>query len=381
MALQIGTAYGHKDLLKKTHAMAQGAPIIGTVAYSGTGNGHLTMLAPDPAAPAETWTITCTTGGGDGVGVFSVSGSVSGAQADATVGVDYDSGEISFHITDEGVDFVAGDQWVFSLTTNPLVAAGQVWTIDRWDTSGDDHELLMHGPGLSGTDEIYCGIQTYQDSDNDYYNFRLNVFTGHVPGNDFNNQPGRRSTNYACPLWQFAIPYKLMISGMEIVCLAKVETAYQSFELGHDLIHGTPGQFPYPIGMSGMLTSDTPTRYSDTNNIMGIKRNNGHALRFVDGAYRYPKMWPFWNHQNTSQSLRNFKSYPLRECLGGEYPVIPIIMYDDEPNTYGELRNMFFIPGYANAVENSVVIGGDTYIVWRDHERIGFYDYFGVPLE
>ena len=52
---------------------------------------------------------------------FSVTGSVSGPQADATVGVPYTSGlgQVSFTISDGNIDFIMGDSFTFSSTRDP----------------------------------------------------------------------------------------------------------------------------------------------------------------------------------------------------------------------------------------------------------------------
>ena len=65
---------------------------------------------------SENWTVTCNDATVPGSEVFSVVGSVSGAQADATVGVPYtsDSGEVSFTISAGGIPFVVGDFFTFS---------------------------------------------------------------------------------------------------------------------------------------------------------------------------------------------------------------------------------------------------------------------------
>ncbi len=378
---QTGIAYGHKDLLKKLHAAIQGAPIIGSVTYTGTGDGELTMLAPDVSATAETWTLTCTAAATDG-GTFSVTGSVSGAQAAATVGTPYDNGLISFTITDGSADFAVNDEWQFDLTTNPLVAAGETWDIDLWDDASADHTLIAHGPGVSGTEAIYVGMQTYESAGNDYYNWRINTFTGYVSSNDFDNQPGRRSSNHACPLWQFSIPYHLLVNGNRITLLAKVETVYQSMHVGRFLPYGTPAQYPYPIGAWSMLTSDSATRYSDLANMMGIKRDGGSAIRFVDGAYLNPRNWPYYAFQHDeSGGTLSLYDKNLRDTPTTTYPIIPVVLYDNTPNIYGEWDNIKFVTGFANSVENTVSIGADSYLVWRDHSRTGFYDYFAVKLD
>ncbi len=82
-----------------------------SLAFTGTGDGTLSgFYANQSTAVAETWTITATTATN-----FTVTGSVSGAQADATVGTVYDNGIISFVITAGATPFVAADEFTIDV--------------------------------------------------------------------------------------------------------------------------------------------------------------------------------------------------------------------------------------------------------------------------
>lgn len=88
----------------------------------GTGNGTMTSVAVNQlTGVAELWTITAT-----GATTFSVTGFVSGPQGNATAGVAYNNGIVSFTITAGVTPFISGDTFTFSVTsstvTNPLGA-------------------------------------------------------------------------------------------------------------------------------------------------------------------------------------------------------------------------------------------------------------------
>lgn len=94
----------------------------GSVAFTGTGNGTLTGVSVNQnTASEELWTITATS-----ATTFTVSGFVSGAQTNATVGTAYNNGMVSFTITAGSTPFVAGDVFSFSvsavISSNPLGA-------------------------------------------------------------------------------------------------------------------------------------------------------------------------------------------------------------------------------------------------------------------
>jgi len=109
---------GHYEFLRTIQHFACGQ--LNEDSYSGIGNGKIKRLAVmAPNAPKEIWTITCDTTIADG-GNFTVVGSISGAQADATVGAlyvdDIDNPTISFLIEDGSVDFAVNDAFTLSST-------------------------------------------------------------------------------------------------------------------------------------------------------------------------------------------------------------------------------------------------------------------------
>jgi len=87
---------------------------------SNVGNGVVFGASSAIDSVDETWTLVCTTGGGSGVGIFSVTGSVSGAQADATVDEPYWNGLCSFTIIGGTVDFTTGtpDDFTFAIAAD-----------------------------------------------------------------------------------------------------------------------------------------------------------------------------------------------------------------------------------------------------------------------
>ncbi len=85
-----------------------------------TGNGTISEVAIGSDTLSEYWTVTCKTEASDG-GTFSVSGSVSGDQADydITAGTYTIANVLSFTITDGSTDFKAGDRFTFTTTRDP----------------------------------------------------------------------------------------------------------------------------------------------------------------------------------------------------------------------------------------------------------------------
>lgn len=89
------------------------------VAGTNTGDGTMSAITCSLTTVTEDWTITCTDDTTEGAEEWSVTGTVSGAQAAvATTGVEYtsDSGEVVFTITAGGVAFAADDEFTFTTT-------------------------------------------------------------------------------------------------------------------------------------------------------------------------------------------------------------------------------------------------------------------------
>ena len=90
--------------------------------FVGAGNGTMTGIGVNQvSAQAETWAITAVSPTS-----FSVNGFLSGPQGNATVGVPYNNGLISFTINPGTTPFVAGDAFTLTITqtvvSNPLGA-------------------------------------------------------------------------------------------------------------------------------------------------------------------------------------------------------------------------------------------------------------------
>jgi len=156
-----GVAESHKDLLNIVRQALNGyGDITLPVTYVGTGDGLLIKPASPPPGVSEVWTMVCTLGGGHGVATFSVTGSVSGAQAAATVGTFYDNGLFEFAIIDGAADFVISDQFDVTVTQNALIPLTQEWAVNRFH-SGVETEtgstLDFPNNAISGNASSECG--------------------------------------------------------------------------------------------------------------------------------------------------------------------------------------------------------------------------------
>ena len=401
MAHTNGTATDYKGLLDNLRRFVAGYGIAGTPAYTGTGNGTMTGVDCHPATLTETWTVTCTTAVQDG-GVFSVVGSASGAKADATVGTPYDNGFIAFTINDGSTDFVVDDVFTADVTQGAMSAASMAWLEKRW-TTGDQNELVLQGPGDDGQQQILVGIQTYYNVASDYYNWKLQGYTGYQSDALFDAQPGAIPVASFTPpklaLWNAEMPYWLTADGSHIVLSVKVSTVYESMYLGFADAMGTPGQYPYPLVIAGSTTGYTSERWSSQAYDVGSFNDPHEAYAGAGSPRRCPFLlrlpsgnWqPFYNW-NAGSANAVFNVWPYgriaymtpgaasqRESLDGSVPLMALLLTDQtNHNVYGALRTAFWMPGFGQSSENTISVGTDNYWVFQDTFRTGATNYWAM---
>ncbi|WP_236200242.1 hypothetical protein [Pseudomonas pseudonitroreducens] len=252
-------------------------------------------------------------------------------------------------------------------------AAANGWTILRYNTVPANRELIMKAPGLSGEEDIYVGFRTYQDASADYYNLVAAAFTGYLSSNTFDAQPGAMLSGVPCH--NNRVDYWLTLNGQRLALAMKVGTpVYESVYLGKFLPYAMPDQYPYPVIVAGMLNGIPATRFSDTVHSMPYKGTRPNMrMRFNSGAWLQPDCSPWIGGVITGDTTQ-------ARDTGGIYALTPVVMSDGN-GIYGELDGVFHISGFNNAVENTLVIGGVTYVVIQDVGRNGFSDYYALRMD
>lgn len=250
-----------------------------------------------------------------------------------------------------------------------VAVASTFWEVMRYDTSIANRELILKGNGYTGTEEIYVGVRTYQDASADYYNLCVATFTGYVPSNTFDTQPGIRLSGV--PAHNKRIDYWLTVNPQRIACCMKVGTpVYEHFYIGKFFPYARPSQYPYPIVCAGMLNGATATRFSDAAHSMPYKGNRVNlGMRFNTGVYLTPETHP-WNNNYLAGTTQ------LRDT-NDSYPLLPVIL-NDANGIYGELDGIRYISGFNNVVENTC---GSDWVVMQDVSRTGFTDYIALKLD
>lgn len=253
------------------------------------------------------------------------------------------------------------------------LALANGWSTIRDVTATDSREVILQGVGLTALEQIFVGIKTYYDSGADVYNLTIGGFTGYAAGSAFESQPGFKVASI--PAHNARIDYWLIVNAQRIACALKVGTpVYESFYIGKIYPYARPTQYPYPLYIGGSLAANAITRFSETTHSMPYK---GAAA--VNQNIRGPSGWinSYVYPYNNSSVVG--EAWQLRDT-GGIYHLLPVEIYD-ATNLYGVLDGIYHISGFNNSVENTLVIGGDTYVVIQDVWRTGHGDYYAMRLQ
>jgi len=271
--------------------------------------------------------------------------------------------------------------------TMDLTMLAYGWTQDR-DTaySGSDREIILHGNG-AGSDEIYVGIRTYNDTV--VFNWELAGFTGYNAVLTWANQPGislGRSDQSDVTGGAFvamastaaqSLTYWVHIDSYAIVGVARNGTSYQSFYLGWLNPFGTASEFTYPLCIAGN-TSDPDQAFNDTDIFnSGISDPINHSGETDSGPMLYRNGSGTWetymNGHSSRIAVRNRVTFPTGNAktdthVGGTILEQDLTFQNDytfSSSTTGDIIPQSANPGIATyTLAQTPDSGGDQSSLW-----------------
>lgn len=283
-----------------------------------------------------------------------------------------------------------------------LTLGAQAWTALRNVTG----EAILRGPGLTGTDQIFVGMKSFSDVGADYYNWVLSAFTGFDAGLAFEAQPGAHHTGWGAgqsgpilTLQNTSMRYWLSATGRWICLVVQVGTVYVPLIMGLALTpYASPGQWPYPMVLGanmawpGAVTlTSTSLRWSYTGNEdrswfqsgSGAVRSSTLRVRLNDGTW-----WGFGpsyiNGEGAIYPIANGGA-DMRPNLDGTYQRLPLILSrataTGETDVLGQFDQVNWVTGHANAAENTLTEGADTWLVVPNVHRATKVDYAAFLLK
>jgi hypothetical protein len=299
------------------------------------------------------------------------------------------------------------------ITTNvDLVAANQHWEeLDYNEDDSDTAQLYLRGKGLADSDSIYVNMYRFLE-DIDSFNWGFRGATGYLAGNDYTLQPGVPPRSTYILLHNTTLNYWFFANGRRFIIVVKVGgTVYQSAYCGFINQYDLPTEFPYPL-LINASSSDSDERFSwiGSNNHTSLDRGSyttadaqtnawiinaagqWDRIRSYDsittantfipahtaGESLETAIWPYLEQNNAQSGPNKFLPAP-----GDEYVLRRLIAIDNRDVSgkravYGSYDDVFQVSGAGNAAENTLTIGGDTYIVFPNIYRSDIGDYFAV---
>lgn len=283
------------------------------------------------------------------------------------------------------------DKFVTFVTSG--LASGQNWTklLDHTTEAGFDRNVYFQAPGLTGADEIFINMAAVHNVGTDVWNVGFYGATGFNVGlGGVASQPGCTPTGAWMLLWDTAIPYWFIADGRSARIVAKASTIYAQAYAGFHIPYASPSEYAYPLFI-GAMASNPGRRFSDTTNVhtafwnptsdaqntLGVDAHSGAWLRTPGGNWipagngpntQALSVWPYGKFENFGQVLG-----------GTDYALMPLVLhtggsagsaFDSTRANFGELDSVFFISGFSNASENTVSIGGVTYLVVQNAFRL-----------
>lgn len=388
-------ASGHEDLLARLVRFLTG---VDYPTFSGSGGVRLRYVRAKATAVNETWTIVCTN---VGTGTFSVTGSVSGAQAAATVGTPYDNGKIAFTLTNVTSAPVLSDTITVVTTTGSLVATGQSWELIKNAVPVvDEVHVFLRGRGNAGTDQIYAGLRAYKSVASDWYNLQLRGATGYVEtASDIANMPNASGYTDVC-LLNGSMPYWFIANARRFTFVAKVSTVYESAYIGFLLPTGTPSEYPYPLAIGGSH-AQASRRFSDNlgagiygtrhraffnpggttsaspQSSLHVREKGGTWVAIVNRTYSSGENTDTTNNVSPTVDSRIYRN------IDGSYTLYPLTVHISSPsnNVLGDFEGVFMVSGISNPSENLVQVGGVDHLVVQNTFRTDPWEYAAFRLE
>lgn len=280
-----------------------------------------------------------------------------------------------------------------------LVADGEEWTQIAGPggvlTSAD--EIILQGPGTSGTDEILVGIKPITSVASDYYNLGFYGLVSYNPALGGITAQVGESLPRTLLAWNSPMTYWFVANGRRFIVVIKVASTYHMAYCGFILPYMIPTLWPYPLYIAGSSGNST-FRYSQTGEQVRNPFSPGRltaCLCMPDG--RFFEVWNNYDvaggvNDGSGNSWQDFTrgvapwftdTAQQRELLDGGYPLLPAEIVATNPHTaqYGALEGVYRVSGFSNAAENIVTVGGVDHLVVPNVYRVDWSNFAAIRLE
>lgn len=401
---QVAVQDGHLALLRALVAYAGGKSSVGTVTYSGTGDGLIDDIDGGVDAPSETWTIAFTDANN-----YTVTGSVSGAQAGGSVGNNYTtSGDpltslISFRIDAGATPFVSSDAFTIPVTVGALSGQAEQWVLDRWSpfttagngfnaiddiaTAGTTGALIWHGQG-NGDESFPAGIQPIATPASQIWNWKMRAYTGFSPTHTWDANLGASDAPVYKALWDNDMTYWFVVNARRIVVATVVSTTMHTCYMGAMLPFASPAEWPFPMCIVAEKDDEEAWNSNDsqfTQGIMSAANDNGYlrdqAGVWLDFDGNQVACFPF--NSDMRGVWDNMENHP-----NDDNQLIPLTLVSSTStsaplstnHTFGVLDGCFAVTGFNITPQTVLTINSVDYLVINDIFRTERDDFWALRL-
>jgi hypothetical protein len=278
----------------------------------------------------------------------------------------------------------SGYKDLLALMVTFAVANG--WVVDEQTAD----KVFMHGTGLSGLDEIYVGVATYENVPTDCYNWVLNGAWAYRAGRTYDVMPLSSGLDNAIGyFWNQPIPYWMVATPRRIIVVVKVGSTFQHVHLGLLTVPGTENQYPYPllIGGSGDIKTENYTNANRSAYWNCIAYTKIGGMFCVPGGDWVPIRTGYTGAPSIVEvaSFTNYFHLNLAASIDGHYMLEQLYVkkmktYSAVADICGAIEGLFYVSGYNQSSENIITVGGINYMTFQDCSRSAIGDFCALRM-
>ncbi len=310
---------------------------------------------------------------------------------------------VNFLLDDPSFTFIATDFFTIPMTVGQVTTDGVEWEEKEYTTRNFDadtsvvygqglEKLMLRGKGAAGADNIFVGLKHTETFAGDHY-IELGGYLSYNASAGFHNQVGAMDDmdDFSAPaiaVHDSTMEYWFMVNGRRLLMVIKVGTIYEHIYLGFLKQFYTPGQWPYPIFIGGSTVLDANKSSTDlwhaaywnpnrvTHATSGFEVTSSR-LRSLEGSWLQMsnttdflgalELEPTWEH--TIAPWWRGEMHAVAENLDGTYSLFPSLLSSDDEagatNIFGEFDGVFGISSRGIISEDTITIGGDTYMCFH----------------
>lgn len=317
----------------------------------------------------------------------------------------------------------------FLKTNATLVGLGEEWT-EAWAAGGGDpfpDDVVLQGPGVSGTDEILIGFRLVESAPGDSWRLQIVGMTGIIVSATEYDAHVNVSPAVGLLLDINPMTYWFTASGRRFIVVVKIATTFEAAYGGFILPYGNPIEYPYPVFVGGTCNVDNAvpvTTWRDNTGAHALfpfadyENANAGLSDYEPGAYildsngewhaavgmsnrgdRDTVIGPrnYGADQDADEGFGTTASFSLAgdlqigydtirantgKAFGNGYAMTPFTLIQTTPQaqTWGILDGVLNMPGEGNSSENIVTVSTTDYLTVQNVFRTGLGEYIGVKL-